>query len=57
MIIKLKQHAAFMTTLAGYLQQNACVCINESRGQEEAQQCDHRVSYLHVAPPSNSQTS
>ena len=29
---------------------------SESQGQEEAQQRDHRVSYLHVAPPSNSQT-
>ena len=28
---------------------------SESRGQEEAQQRDHQVSYLHVAPPSNSQ--
>ena len=29
---------------------------SESRGQEEAQQRDHRVSYLHVALPSNSQS-
>ena len=28
----------------------------DSRGQEEAQQRDNRVSYSHVAPPSNSQT-
>ena len=29
---------------------------SELRGQEEAQQRDHWVSYLHVALPSNSQT-
>ena len=29
---------------------------SESRGQEEAQQRDHRVSHLHAAPPQNSQT-
>ena len=28
---------------------------SELQGQEEAQQRDHCVSYLHVAPPSNSQ--
>ena len=28
---------------------------NESQGQEESQQRDHRMSYLHIAPHSNLQ--
>ena len=54
-----KQHTFQLSLNPQSTIQEFWTCIkthdSESRGQE-AQQRDHRVSYLHIAPPSNSQT-